>query len=182
MQPSGFAASNSTNVAVGGLFTFPSSVVSSRVGISWISNQQACQNLENEIPTDMPFNAVVQSTKDVWNTEILSTITTTTTNATNLELLYTSLYFMNLLPTNQTGENPIWKSAEPYYSDEFTLWDLFRCSTALFHVLQPAVYEQYIRSLIDIWRFEGYMPDARSSNYNGRTQGGKWIPLSFGSS
>jgi putative alpha-1,2-mannosidase len=39
-------------------------------------------------------------------------------------------------------------------------------------VLQPVSYEEQIRSLIDIWRNEGYMPDARSSNYNGRTQGG----------
>lgn len=39
-------------------------------------------------------------------------------------------------------------------------------------VLQPVSYEEQIRSLIDIWRFDGYMPDARSSNYNGRTQGG----------
>lgn len=39
-------------------------------------------------------------------------------------------------------------------------------------VLQPTAYEEQIRSLIDIWRFEGYLPDARSSNYNGRTQGG----------
>jgi putative alpha-1,2-mannosidase len=79
---------------------------------------------------------------------------------------------MNLLPTNQTGENPGWNSTEPYCSDIFTLWDLFRCSTALLHVLLPTVYEEYIRSMIDIWRFEGYLPDARSSNYNGRTQGG----------
>lgn len=40
------------------------------------------------------------------------------------------------------------------------------------HILQPTAYEELIRSLIDIWRVEGYMPDARSSNYNGRTQGG----------
>ena len=39
-------------------------------------------------------------------------------------------------------------------------------------VLQPVSYEEQIRSLIDVWRHEGYMPDARSSNYNGRSQGG----------
>lgn len=39
-------------------------------------------------------------------------------------------------------------------------------------VLQPSAYEEQIRSLIDIWRHDGYLPDARSSNYNGRTQGG----------
>jgi putative alpha-1,2-mannosidase len=172
LQPSGSGSSNSTNTYVGGLFTFGSNVVSSRVGISWISNEKACQNLDDEIPAETAFNTVVENTREAWNSQILSTITTTSINATNLELLYTSLYFMNLLPTNQTGENPGWTSTEPYYSDIFTFWDLFRCSTALLHVLQPTLYEEHIRSLIDIWRFDGYLPDARSSNYNGRTQGG----------
>lgn len=40
------------------------------------------------------------------------------------------------------------------------------------HVLMPTRYEGYIRSLIDIWRHDGYMPDGRSSNFNGRVQGG----------
>lgn len=40
------------------------------------------------------------------------------------------------------------------------------------HILLPHRYDDYIRSLIDIWRNEGYLPDARSSNFNGRTQGG----------
>jgi putative alpha-1,2-mannosidase len=172
VQKSGSAKSNSSSTYVGGLFTFSDSIVSSRVGVSWISNEKACQNLQDEIPTDTPLSTVVTNTKDTWNLQVLSTITTTTQNTTNLELLYTSLYFMNLLPTDQTGENPGWNSTEPYYSDIFTLWDLFRCSTALLHVLQPTVYEEHIRSMIDIWRFDGYLPDARSSNYNGRTQGG----------
>ncbi|KAI6711624.1 hypothetical protein JHW43_005836 [Diplocarpon mali] len=30
----------------------------------------------------------------------------------------------------------------------------------------------YIRSMIEIWRFDGHLPAGRSSNYNGRTQGG----------
>lgn len=171
-QLSGSANSSSWATAVGGLYTFNTSVVSSRVGISWISNAQACQNLENEIPAGTPFSTVIQGTKTAWNNQILSKITTTTTNTSNLELLYTSLYFMNLLPTNQTNENPGWTSTEPYYSDIFTFWDLFRCSTALLQVLDPVVYEEHIRSLIDIYRHDGWMPDARSSNYNGRTQGG----------
>lgn len=33
-------------------------------------------------------------------------------------------------------------------------------------------YEEYIRSLIDVWRNDGFMPDARSSFWNGATQGG----------
>lgn len=172
VQISGSATSNSSTFLVGGLFTFNTSTVSSRVGISWISNEKSCQNLDQEVPPSKEFSALVQETKDAWNSRIFSKITTSSTNSTTLGLLYTSLYFMNLLPTNQTGENPGWTSEEPYHSDIFTLWDLFRCSTALLHILQPVTYEEHIRSMIDIWRFDGYLPDARSSNYNGRTQGG----------
>ena len=82
------------------------------------------------------------------------------------------LYGMHLLPTNKTGENPLWTSTEPYYDDIFTLWDLFRSHTPLFHILQPDHYEGYVRSLIDVYRNVGWMPDARSSNFNGRSQGG----------
>ena len=168
----GAASSTSSNSAVGGLLTFKDSVISSRVGISWISKNQACQNVNEQIPATSTFESVVQGTKDEWNSEIFSKITTTSRNTSNLDLLYTSLYFMNLLPSNRTGENPGWKSPEPYYDDIFTLWDLFRCSTALLHIIQPNVYEEHIRSMIDIWRHDGYLPDGRSSNYNGRTQGG----------
>ncbi|KAG9230997.1 putative alpha-1,2-mannosidase [Amylocarpus encephaloides] len=172
ISSSGTVISRSSSIPVGGMYTFKDSTVFSRVGLSWISKAQACQNVQEQIPSNMSFAEVVQGTKDAWNSQILSKITTTTTNSTNLQLLYTSLYFMNILPTNRTGENPKWESSEPYYDDIFTLWDLFRCSTALLQVIEPAIYEEYIRSMIDIWRHDGYLPDGRSSNYNGRTQGG----------
>lgn len=38
--------------------------------------------------------------------------------------------------------------------------------------MHPTAYEEIIRALIDIWRHEGWLPDARSSNFNGATQGG----------
>lgn len=107
--------------------------MTSRVGISWISTAKACSNLKDEIPDGTPFDQVVKDTKSAWNEQVLSKITTTTTNTTNLELLYTSLYFMHLIPTNQTGENPSWNSPEPYYQDIFTLWV---CKSA---ILSPSV-------------------------------------------
>src|ERR1700710_1820918 len=75
MQSSGSASSNSANTYVGGLFTFDRSAVSSRVGISWISNKKACQNLNDEIPSTTQFSTVVQNTKNAWNSQVLSTIT-----------------------------------------------------------------------------------------------------------
>lgn len=58
------------------------------------------------------------------------------------------------------------------YDDIFTLWDTFRSHTPLFHILQPQRYVDFLRSLVDTWRHDGWLPDGRSSNYNGRVQGG----------
>jgi putative alpha-1,2-mannosidase len=48
----------------------------------------------------------------------------------------------------------------------------YRSATPLLHILQPTFYEELIRSLIDIWRHGGWLPDARSSFQNGVVQGG----------
>ncbi|KAI9844604.1 MAG: hypothetical protein M1837_005456 [Sclerophora amabilis] len=157
---------------LGATFTFNQKTVKSRVGISWISAAKACQTLGSEIPANTQLQSLVKATQKRWNDQVLSKITTTETNPTNLQLLYTALYGMHLMPTNRTGENPKWQSSEPYYDDIVTYWDLFRSQTPLMHILQPAAYEEQIRSLIDIWRRDGYLPDGRSSNFNGRTQGG----------
>jgi Putative alpha-1,2-mannosidase len=78
--------------------------------------------VNHEIPEDTSFESVVDGAVSDWNSKVLSKITTANTNDTSLSLLYTSLYFMHLIPTNQTGENPGWTSSEPYYQDIFTFW------------------------------------------------------------
>lgn len=166
------SSSVSGNARLGGVFAFSGSTVTSRVGISFISSGKACQNVENEIAEGTTLDKLVSDAKHRWNDGILSKIQTSSTSASDLQLLYSSLYGMFLIPSNRTGENPGWNSQEPYYDDVFTLWDTHRCHTALFHILQPRAYEEFIRSLIDIWRHDGFMPDARSSNFNGRVQGG----------
>lgn len=128
--------------------------------------------MQSEIPAGTTLEELEDGVKSVWSDQVLSKITTTDTDETNLQLLYSSLYHMNIIPTNKTGENPLWASAEPYYDDIFTFWDTFRCTTALFHVLLPEAYSEFIRSLIDIWKHDGFMPDARSSFFNGAVQGG----------
>lgn len=156
----------------GAMFTFDQTKVISRVGISFISSAQACQNLDEEMPLGTKLSTLVSKAQTAWYTELFGKVTTTETNSTVLNMLYSYLYGMHIIPSNRTGENPLWNSTEPSYDDIFTFWDLFRCGTALMQVLQPTSYEEQIRSLIDIWRHEGWLPDARSSHYTGRTQGG----------
>lgn len=157
---------------LGGVFSFNQSQILSRVGISLVSTAKACQNVESEIPAGSTTQSLVEASQDRWAKDVFSKVSTSETNTTILTQLYSYLYGMHLLPSNRTSENGKWNSTEPHYDDIFTYWDLFRCSTALTHVLQPVAYEEQMRSLVDIWRHEGWLPDARSSDYTGRTQGG----------
>ncbi|KAJ7491252.1 glycosyl hydrolase family 92-domain-containing protein [Mycena latifolia] len=169
----------SDTLAIGALFTWEHNSaleLESRVGVSFLSEEKACQFVRTEVPWKQTFNETVQAVKDAWNTEILSSITVPKENGavndTLLGLLYTHLYGSALMPTDRTGENPGWKSSEPYYDDWYTIWDIFRCTTTLYHMVFTDRYVGMLRSLIDTWRHAGYMPDGRSGNENGRTQGG----------
>jgi predicted alpha-1,2-mannosidase len=168
---SGLTTPVSGTARLGGVFTFAESKLTSRVGISFISSEKACENL-GEIREDTDLQTLVDAAKTRWNEEVLSKVQISSNNQDDLQLMYSSLYGMFLIPSNRTGENPEWNDGEPYFDDVFTLWDTHRCHTALFHIVQPEAYEEFIRSLIDIWRHDGFMPDARSSNFNGRVQGG----------
>lgn len=170
-------ASGPLSDRIGALFTWNGSSttpIRSRVGISFISTEKACKFKDDEIKSwnisDTTYAAVEE-----WNNDVFSKIQVSTddsVNQTNLILLYSSLYFMHLMPSDRTGENPLWQSDEPSWDDFYTAWDIFRCTVSLYHLLQPEYYESMIRGLIDIWRYEGYMPDGRSGNYNGLVQGG----------
>lgn len=72
------------------------------------------------------MNKLRADTRAAWNSQIFSKVTTTETNTTKLSQLYSALYFMNLLPQNKTGENPLYQSEEPYWDDIFTFWDTVR--------------------------------------------------------
>ena len=111
---------------VGAIFKFQDREVQSRVGVSFISTEQACRSVNDEIPKGTQLSDLRDEARQDWEDRVLSKITTTETDPEKLAQLYSALYFMNLLPTNKTGENPQWKSDEPYYDDVFTFWDTVR--------------------------------------------------------
>ncbi|KAL9056366.1 MAG: hypothetical protein Q9162_002957 [Coniocarpon cinnabarinum] len=162
---------------IGVLFQFPANatVVRSKVGVSWISSDKAQSMLDDEIPA-FDFNGTVDAAKDAWNSNILNQITLSSdaaTNSTRNTMLYSALYRSHLLPSNRTTENPNWDTlGEPTFDDYYTAWDTFRCLNSMYNLLSPDTESQIVRSLIDIWRHEQFMPDGRSHFYNGRVQGG----------
>lgn len=141
-----------------------------KIGISFISVEQARRNLAAEIP-GFDFAATHAAALAKWN-QALGKIEIDGATPEQQQLFYTALYHTMLMPTDRTGENPLWKSAEPYYDDYYAIWDIFRSSGPLLTLIAPEREAAIVRSLVDIYRHDGYMPDARSGNYNGRTQGG----------
>lgn len=86
-----------------------------RVGVSFISIDQACENAEREI-ADWDFNRVEGAARRAWR-EKLSAVEVDPTGVSE-ELLVTfwsGLYRTLLSPQNYTGENQLWNSTEPYF-------------------------------------------------------------------
>jgi predicted alpha-1,2-mannosidase len=141
-----------------------------KVGISYISCQKAKSNLQNENP-GWDFELVHTKALETWNAQ-LEKIQIDAVSESQDTMFYTALYHTMLMPVDRTGENPKWKSSEPYYDDYYCLWDTYRATHPLTTLISESRQIDMIRSLIDIYRYEAYMPDARSGNENGRTQGG----------
>jgi predicted alpha-1,2-mannosidase len=166
-------ASVGADTPIGASFDFvtkANQVIQAKVGISFISAGQAKQNVQQEIPA-WNFAAVQAKATLLWNQE-LSKLSLSGESDSQRRQLYTAMYHIMLMPTDRTGENPGWKSSEPYYDDYYCIWDTFRTSSPLLTLISPDRQRDIIRSLVDIYRHTGYMPDARSGNDNGRTQGG----------
>lgn len=155
----------------GAYFTYTTSAnqkIKMRVGISFISCGKAKENLKQITTWD--FDNVHAQAVGKWN-NILGKVDLTGNEDDKIKF-YTALYHCYLQPTDKTGENPKWISSEPNFDDFYAIWDTFRATHPLFTLLTPSAQVKMVRSLIDIYRHDGYMPDARSGNDNGRVQGG----------
>jgi len=166
-------ASVVTDQPLGASFDFTAhagQLVQAKVAISFVSIEQARATLAQEEP-GWAFDAARRSSHDAWNQALSKIDIRGETDSKRIQF-YTAMYHVMLMPTDRTGENPYWKSGEPYYDDYYAIWDTYRSSSPLLTLIAPERQRDLVRSLIDIYRHTGYMPDARSGNDNGRTQGG----------
>lgn len=135
-----------------------------KVGISFVSMEKAQQNVCPET-----FDGQLSNLRKAWN-EKLSKIEITGTDKQK-RMFYTGIYHTMLMPMDKSGENPHF-SATPYYDDYYAIWDTYRTSMPLLTLIDEDRQRDMVNSLLNIYGHDGYMPDARSGNWNGRTQGG----------
>ena len=138
-----------------------------RVGISFLSLEKARENLETVEGID--FEEIRGQCVEQWK-DLLDRVKVSG-SAREKRMFYTALYHTMLMPVDRTGE---WAPAgdEVYYDDYYALWDTYRTSLPLITLLDPDRERDIVNALLTIYRHDGFLPDARSGNSNGRTQGG----------
>lgn len=148
------------------------SVVQLKIGISFISCLKARQNLQEELP-HWSFQQAHDQLLISWENLLERIELSPRATDAQKRMFYTALYHTMLMPVDRTGENPLWNDpGVPYYDDFYAIWDTYRSSSPLITLIDPEREADIVRSLVNICRRDGYMPDARSGNCNGRTQGG----------
>ena len=144
--------------------------ISLKVGVSYISVAKARENVRDEVG-EKDLDLIAREAQDVWES-YLQRVEVESDDPEELTKFYTALYHTLLQPTDKTGENSRWHSDAPYFDDFYCLWDTFRTNHPLYTLIAPEQEARIVNSLIDIYRHEGFMPDGRSGDSNGRSQGG----------
>jgi predicted alpha-1,2-mannosidase len=163
---------NDTGEKTGAYFMFTgphTDTLQVKVGISYVSAARAAYNAHHDIPA-WDFGAVVARACEQWE-QLFRRIAIDGT-PDQKRMFYTALYHTMLMPVDKTGENPGWRSTAPYYDDFYTLWDTFRSSLPLITLIDPVREVDIVNAMLNIYEHDGYLPEGRSGDCNGRTQGG----------
>lgn len=151
-------------------FKSGSSPILARTATSFISTAQACVHAESEI-SDFDFDATASAATEIWRDKMSPIVVSTAgVNEPLVTNFYSGIYRTMINPQNYTGENPLWESDEPYFDSFYCIWDLFRSQMPFLTIVDPTTVTEMIRSLIDTYVHEGWLPDCRMSLNKGYTQ------------
>lgn len=136
-----------------------------KVGISYVSIENARLNLETEIP-DWDFDRVKDEALKKWENQ-LSRIVVEDNNTENLIKFYTAVYHTLIHPniiSDLNGEYPLMgRKGIGKYSDRnrysvFSLWDTYRTLHPFYNLVYPEVQSEIIKTMIDMYKESGYLP------------------------
>lgn len=150
------------------------STLTVRMGLSFISTNQACQNAEAEIPgPEFDFDSLVDRAEDAWRAKLAPiSIEMGDVDDSFQTNFWSAVYRTMMSPQNYTGENPHWQSSEPYFDSFYCIWDMWRVQLPFLTVLDPKMVSNMVRSLLDTYKHRGWLPDCMMSTCKGWTQGG----------
>lgn len=90
-----------------------------RVGVSFLNVNQACQNAEREQP-NFDFEGTVSAAEAAWRKKLdVISVDTEGVSKDFQTIFWSGVYRTMISPQDYTGENPLWKSDEPYYDSYY---------------------------------------------------------------
>lgn len=107
------------------------------VGISFLSELKAKENAEAET-AGKTFDDIRAGLVQAWNDILCRAELAPSTPDSLKRMFYTGLYHTMLMPSDRTGENPLWNDPVPYYDDFYAIWDTYRTSMPLITLLARA--------------------------------------------
>ncbi len=149
-----------------------------KVGLSFTSEDEACKNLDHDLP-DFDFDAAAQRAGNEWRRELAKIsvdpgpLDAPRESAERLAVFYTALYHSLLFPATFSDADGTYavignvpgrvKRADGwvYYSD-YSLWDTFRAQMPLLILLTPARAQDMVRTLVAQFEDSGRLPSPNS--------------------
>jgi predicted alpha-1,2-mannosidase len=148
-------------------------IIEARVGTSFISIDQARENLRREIP-GWNFTAVRTALHTAWNQK-LSEISVDGASDDQRRIIYTALYHALLYP--RVFSEPDADGVSHYYSafddsihvgtsyNAYSIWDTFRAEFSLLTLLAPERIDGMIQALLQDYKEGGWMPKWPNPSY-----------------
>ncbi|CUQ93241.1 Putative alpha-1%2C2-mannosidase [Alistipes finegoldii] len=136
-----------------------------RMGISYVSTENARKNLDAEQAADATFDAIREQARKGWN-EALGRIRVEGGTEEQQRVFYTALYHALIHPnllSDVNGEYPLMENFGVGRSEHdrytvFSLWDTYRNVHQLLTLVYPERQIDMVRSMIGMYEEWGWMP------------------------
>ncbi len=153
--------------AFAGFHTTAGQVIEVRVGISFVSVEQARKNMEEEIG-DLNFEQVHEKARQTWNC-MLSRIKIKGGTKAKRGIFYTAMYHTLFAPANYTeaggaffsgadGKGNVFNWDRNFYTDDWCAWDTFRTSRPLATLIEPSTVSDVVASYLHLYQQGGWLP------------------------
>lgn len=153
-----------TGMRVGAFATFATQknqVVKVRIGSSFISLEQARENLRREIP-DWDFDQVARHNKQQWN-DLFKRVEVEGGSPDEQVIFYTALYHSLLFPRTFSEYGRYYSAFDEKihkgvsYND-YSMWDTFRALHPLLTLIDPEEVNPMIQSMVQMYEESGWIP------------------------
>lgn len=146
-----------------------------RVGTSFISLDQARDNLKREVP-GWDFDAVVSQTRQAWEKQFARLAIETPDEAIKT-IFYTGLYHALLYPREFSEYGRYYSAFDDQVHagvsyTSYSMWDTYRAEHALLTLVAPERVDGMMTALLQMYKEGGWLPMWPNPSYTGIMSGG----------